>query len=66
MKDVFKTIDKVLSNNLVKSGIIIIVSLVLYKIISNILLNKTKKIKAVDSNKGQTYVKLANSILKYL
>ena len=28
MKDVFKTIDKVLSNNLVKSGIIIIVSLV--------------------------------------
>ena len=58
MKEVFKTIDKVLSNNLVKSGIIIIVSLVLYKIISNILLNKTKKIKAVDSNKGQTYVKI--------
>lgn len=66
MKDIFKTIDKVLSNNLVKSGIIIIVSLILYKILSNILLNKTKKIKAVDSNKGQTYVKLANSILKYL
>ena len=33
MKDFFKTLDKVLSNNLVKSGIIIIVSLILYRII---------------------------------
>ena len=65
MKDVLKTMEKILSNNLVKSAIIIIVSLILYKILSNILLNKTKKIKAVESNKGQTYVKLANSILKY-
>ena len=65
MKDLFKTIDKVLSNNLVKSIIIIIVSLIIYKLLSNVLLNKTKKIKAVDSNKGQTYVKLANSVLKY-
>ena len=65
MNDVLKTMEKILSNNLVKSAIIIIVSLILYKILSNILLNKTKKIKAVESNKGQTYVKLANSILKY-
>jgi len=65
MNDVFKTIDKILSNNLVKSLIIVIVSLILYKILSNLLLNKTKKIKVVDSNKGQTYVKLANSVLKY-
>ena len=65
MKEFFKTLDKVLSNNLVKSGIIIIVSLILYRIISNILLNKTKKIKVVDSNRGQTYIKLANSVLKY-
>lgn len=65
MKEVFKTIDKVLSNNLVKSGIIIVVSIILYKVLSNILLNKTKKIKVVDNNKGQTYIKLANSALKY-
>ncbi len=65
MNDFIKTIDKVLSNNLVKSVIIITVSLILYKILSNILLNKTKKIKVVESNKGQTYVKLANSALKY-
>ncbi len=66
MDDFVKTLTKVLSNNLVKSVIIIIASLILYKVLSNILLNKTKKIKAIESNKGQTYVKLANSVLKYL
>ncbi len=65
MKDVFETIGIILSNNLVKSAIIIVVSLIVYKILSNLLLNKTKNIKAVDGNRGQTYVKLANSILKY-
>ena len=65
MKDFLKTLDKILSNNLVKSVIIIIISLIVYKIISNILLNKTKKIKAVENNKWQTYIKLANSALKY-
>ena len=66
MDDFVKTLTKVLSNNLVKSVIIIIASLILYKVLSNILLNKTKKIKDIESNKGQTYVKLANSVLKYL
>ena len=66
MKDILKTINIIIKNNFFKSVIAIIVSLILYKIISNILLNKTKKIKIMEGNKSQTYIKLANNILKYL
>jgi len=66
MKEFYKTLVKVLSNSIVKSIIVIILSYIIYKIISNILLNKTKKIKMVDNNKGQTYIRLINNILKYI
>ncbi len=66
MKDVWGTISVILKNTYVRSGIAIIISLILYSIVSNILLNKTKKIKIVDSNRGQTYIKLIHNIIKYL
>ena len=66
MKDTLDILKKIASNNIFKSVIVIIISFLLYKIISNFLLNKTKKLKVIDSNKGQTYVKLIDNILKYL
>ena len=66
MKDVLKTINIIIKNNFFKSAVAILISLILYKIISNILLDKTKKIKLMEGNKSQTIITLVNNIIKYL
>ena len=68
MEEVRKIINDLTNSRLVNSIIIIIVSLILYKIII-LLINKGEdksKLKLFTSSKGKTYVKLMISVVRYV
>ena len=66
METIGKIIANILESPLVASVLIVIVSYALYKGISNILLGKNRKIKLSIGSRGQTYLRLVQSALRYL
>lgn len=66
MENVGKIIASILENSLIASIFIILVSYLIYKGISNILLGKNRKIKFSIGSRGQTYLRLAQSALRYI
>jgi len=57
---------KILNHNLVKSAIVIIVALIVYKMISRILLrSENKKGKRTAGQKDKTYLRLIRNFMKY-
>ena len=61
----FDTATKILSNSIVKSVLVIIVAIAVYKVISLILNARGKRLKKLDRKKGETYIHLIKSTLKY-
>ncbi|MBO4432587.1 MAG: mechanosensitive ion channel family protein [Clostridia bacterium] len=64
-KDIYETAEKILSNNIVKSVLVIALAFLLYKIITALLDARVKHLKKLDRKKSQTYLHLVNSALKY-
>ncbi len=58
--------DKVFSNHLVQSVLVIAAGILLYKIISALLLRQGRKNRILKSGKGETYIRLTNSTMKYI
>lgn len=66
MEEIGKVIANILESPLVASVLIIVISYAIYKCISNILLGKNRKIKFSIGGRGQTYLRLVQSALRYL
>lgn len=66
MDSIGKIIAGVLENPLVASALIIVISYIIYKGLSNILLGKNRKIKFSIGSRGQTYLRLAQSAFRYI
>ena len=59
-------IEKILNNNWVKSAIVIIIALIIYKMISMVLLrSENKKGRRSVGHKDKTYLRLIRNFLKY-
>lgn len=58
-------LNKVFSNNIVKSVLLIIVAVAVYKVISLALVARGKKLRKLDRKKSETYIHLINSTIKY-
>ena len=58
-------ISAIFGNNLVQSALVVITGFLIYKIISHILLQRGKKLKGISGGKGQTFLHLVNSVVKY-
>lgn len=66
MDKFIEIINKVLSHNWVKSAIVIIISLIIYKIISMLLTRSENKSRSRRSGqKDKTYIKLIKNFMKY-
>ena len=66
MENLIEILNKVLSHNWVKSVIVIIISLIVYKIISSLLLRSETKSKARRvGQKDKTYIRLIRNFMKY-
>lgn len=63
--EVLDIVKKVISNSIVKSAIVILISFAAYKLLSAFLNARGKKLKKLDRKKGQTYINLINSTVKY-
>ena len=66
MEEIGKIIESILQNSLVESAFIILISYAIYRAISNILLGKNRKIKLNIGSRSQTYLRLAQSALRYI
>lgn len=68
MENVKQFFDNVIQIKVISSIIIILLSFILYKIITSFLKKseESSKIKLFVSNKGRTYIKLINSIIRYI
>lgn len=58
----------VLSNRIISSLIVIIISFIIYSLINNFIINRVGKgkIKFMISNKSETYIKLISSVIRYV
>lgn len=66
MEKYLDLIVKVLENNIIKSIIVIIISLVIYKVISGLLIKgENKKGRRSAGQKDKTYIRLIRNFLKY-
>lgn len=66
MEKYLDLINKLLSNNIVKSVIVILVSFIIYKMISGVLIkSEDKKGKRKSGHKDKTYIRLIRNFLKY-
>lgn len=59
-------VKKVLSNNLVQSCIIILISIFIYETFNRLIFKKSKLKNSKISNRNKTYIKLFSSVLKYV
>lgn len=66
MKDYLEFMSKALHSKIVNSIIVIILSFLIYKVISYILSDKNKSLKLFTSNRSKTYLRLIRSIIRYL
>ena len=66
MEKYLDLLNKILANNIVKSAIVIIVSLIIYKIISSMLLkSENKRNLRKVGQKDKTYIRLIRNFMKY-
>ena len=63
MEKISYIIDKILHTSILNSIVIIMISILLYKTISNIFIKRSKDI---SNNKRKTYIKMAKSIIRYI
>ena len=63
MENIKEIIDKILHTSILNSIIVILISVVLYKTISNLMMKRSKD---VSNNKRKTYIKMARSIIRYI
>ena len=63
MENIKDIVDKILHTSILNSIIIIIISIFLYKTISNIIMKRSKE---ASNNKRKTYLKMAKSIIRYI
>ena len=64
-KEIYDAVLKVLSNSIVKSVLVIIAAILVYKAVSALLQARAKKLNKLDRKKSQTYLHILNSTLKY-
>ena len=64
-KEVYEVAQKVLENNIVKSVLVIVFAVLVYKAISAIIKARGKRLKKLDRKKSETYLHLINSVVKY-
>ena len=65
MEKVKEVVTGLLGNNLVQSALVIVVGLLIYKIVSAFLLKRGRKLKEMGGGKGETFLHLINSVIKY-
>lgn len=66
MEKYLDLVEKILSNNIVKSIIVIIVSFIIYKVVSGLLIKgENKKSRRNAGQKDKTYIRLIRNFLKY-
>lgn len=66
MEKVIEILNTILSNNWVKSAVVIIISLIIYKLVSSLLIRSENKKRARRTNqKDKTYIRLIRNFLKY-
>lgn len=63
--EILDVLQKIFSNSIVKSVLIVIVVIAFYKAVSGILSARGKRLKALEKKNRETYLKLVNSIFKY-
>ncbi len=65
MKTVLDILIKIFSNNLVRSVLVVAAGALIYKFVSFLLLRRARKSRLMKTNKGETYLRLTISIVKY-
>ena len=65
MKAFLEIVEKIFANHLVRSVLVLAIGLAVYKLISAILLNRGKKLRGMSGGRGETYLHLTNSVIKY-
>lgn len=66
MEEFLKIVEELFNNKAIQSIIVVILCYLLYKIITYILNTKYKKFRILNSGRGKTYVKMINSIIRYI
>lgn len=66
MNDILVFINKLLHTKIVNSIAIIIISFILYKIISHLFSDKNKKINLFTSNRSKTYLRMIKNLIRYI
>ena len=67
MEEVLKIVEKLFSNNIVCSLIVILISILLYQVVQKFIYKKQKKISDFKiSNKNKTYLKVLTSVIRYI
>ena len=64
-KEICETAEKILSNSIVKSVLVVAFAFLIYKLVTALLNARSKRLKKLDRKKSQTYLHLVNSALKY-
>ncbi|MBR4911204.1 MAG: mechanosensitive ion channel family protein [Clostridia bacterium] len=62
---VYETAGRILSNQLVRSALVIVFALVFYSVVSAVLKARGRKLKELDRKKSETYLHIINSAIKY-
>lgn len=62
---IIDTAQKIFSNSIVKSVIIVVAAIAVYKAVSAILSARGKRLKELEKKNRETYLRLINSIFKY-
>lgn len=63
--EIWDVIQKIFSNSIVKSVIIIIAAIAVYKAVSAVLSARGKRLKELEKKNRETYLRLINSVFKY-
>ena len=66
MKDYLEFMSGALHSKIVNSIVVIILSFLIYRVISFLLSDKNKGIKLFTSNRSKTYLRLIRSVIRYL
>ena len=65
MEKVKEILTDIFDNNLVQSALVIVIAFAVYKIASAFLLKRGKRLSGMGGGKGETFLHLVNSVIKY-
>lgn len=65
LSKLLELLEKIFSNSIVKSVLIIIVAFLIYKVVSHLISARGKRLKELEKKNRQTYLRLINSVFKY-